>query len=218
MAWIQSIASTRVYFVSINFPGLSVQTYMDPWWMCGGATWAPSAPHRARAPLSVTSTAADGGRLVKGWALVNWAVKFNNISALFKTAKGFTCWSNSSSSRAPQNDTYTFPPSFSFFFLLQCQLTWRFWETNYFTSPCHNNVHWWRWDTLPDILTLTDIVLMTIPWIHFLLIGHAVGVMTGRYGGVCVCAHVSACPVYTAVSLVHLASTFLSGHLVTDWA
>lgn len=49
--------------------------------------------------LSVTSTAADGGRLVKGWALVNRAVKFNNISALFKTAKRFTTAMAQSSAR-----------------------------------------------------------------------------------------------------------------------
>ena len=77
---------------------------MDVWRHHLGAISTPSRP----CSLSVTSTAADGGRLVKGWALVNRAVKFNNISALFKTAKRFTCWSNSYRSRALRKDIYTF--------------------------------------------------------------------------------------------------------------
>lgn len=49
---------------------------MDVWRRHLGTISAPSC----QSSVSVTSTAADGGRLVKGWDLVNRAVKFNNIS------------------------------------------------------------------------------------------------------------------------------------------
>lgn len=82
----------RAYFVSINsLSGPECAnihgSMMDVWQHHLGAISSPSRP----CSLSVTSPAADGGRLVKGWALVNRAVKCNNISALFKTAKRFTC-------------------------------------------------------------------------------------------------------------------------------
>lgn len=70
-------------------------TSIQPLWACGSTHLQTHEHHLGtiRAPtcqrsLSVTSIAAEGGRLAKGWVLVNWAVKISDVSGLFKRQNG----------------------------------------------------------------------------------------------------------------------------------
>lgn len=75
-----------------------IWTYINdilPLWAHGSMHFQNHEHHLGsiRAPtcqcsLSVTNISAEGGRLVKGWVLVNWAVKISNVSSLFKRQNG----------------------------------------------------------------------------------------------------------------------------------
>lgn len=173
--------------------------------MCGGATWAPSAPHRARAPcLSPVplQTVADLLRVGISWT------ELSDLTTFLLFLKGGSQAEATATAREFSELIFTLFPFSGFFFFFYCRVNWPGISGKQSSS--------FGWDLLPDIWPLTDMALMTIPWIPFWLIGRPVGVMTGSYGGVCVHVNVHACPIYAAVRLVHLASTSLSGHLVTD--
>lgn len=66
-----------------------------PLWACGSMHFQNYEHHLGsiRAPTcqcssSVTNISAEGGRLVKGWVPVNWAVKISDVSGLFKRQNG----------------------------------------------------------------------------------------------------------------------------------
>lgn len=141
----------------------------------------PTAPHRARAPCLSPALLQSATDLLR---VGLWWTELSNLTTFLLCLK----WHNGSHAEAELCEML-----FTLFFLLllflklPCQLTWHFWKTNYYHIIVSQFVRWWRWDILPDIWPLTDIASMTIEWIRFLLIGHAAGVMTWSYRGVCVC-------------------------------
>lgn len=98
--------------------------------MCGGTTWAPSAPDRARAPcLSPVplQTVADLLRVGISWT------ELSNLTTFLLFLKGGSQAEATATAREFSELIFTlFPFSwfFFFFFLLPRQLTWYFWKTN----------------------------------------------------------------------------------------